>query len=122
MVERRRWQSEADRLARADPADPTAWFERLWSAARHGEVTTPWDRTAPHPSLASWAGPPGNGGSPAAVVVGCGLGADAEHLARLGWSTTAFDLSPSAVAAARARHPDSPVRYAVADLRDLPRP
>lgn len=119
MSDRRAWQGEADRLGNADPAHPTAWFERLWSAARRGEVTTPWDRTDPHPALASWARPPDRPGR-AAVVVGCGLGADAEHLARLGYATTAFDVSPSAVAAARTRNVGSPVTYAVADLLDLP--
>ncbi|WP_413450190.1 methyltransferase domain-containing protein [Georgenia phoenicis] len=119
MSDRRTWQTEADRLGNADPDHPTAWFERLWSAARRGEVTTPWDRTEPHPALASWARP-ADGPGRTAVVVGCGLGADAEHLARLGYTTTAFDISASAVAAAGARNPGSPVRYAVADLLDLP--
>ncbi|WP_255371789.1 methyltransferase domain-containing protein [Cellulosimicrobium sp. CUA-896] len=109
MVERRRWQTEADRLGNADPSDPTGWFERLWSAAGRGDVAVPWDHDDPHPVLASWLEtrePPAAGRS--AVVVGCGLGADAEHLSRLGWATTAFDVSPSAVAAARARHPARP--------------
>lgn len=121
MVERRRWQPEADRLGNADPSDPTGWFERLWSAAGRGDVAVPWDHDDPHPVLASWLeerGPSAAGRT--AVVVGCGLGADAEHLSRLGWATTAFDVSPSAVAAARARHPGSAVAYAVADLLDLP--
>jgi SAM-dependent methyltransferase len=120
MVERRRWQSEADRLGNADPSDPTGWFERLWSAAGRGDVAVPWDRDDPHPVLASWLGSRGPAAGRTAVVVGCGLGADAEHLSRLGWATTAFDVSPSAVAAARERHPGSAVRYAVADLLDLP--
>ena len=55
-----------------------------------------------------------------AVVVGAGYGADAEHLAALGYETTAFDISPAAVAAARERYPDSAVDYRVADLLDLP--
>ncbi len=121
MGERRRWQPEADRLGNADPSDPTGWFERLWSAAGRGDVAVPWDHDDPHPVLAAWLDD--RGPSPAsrnAVVVGCGLGADAEHLARLGWTTTAFDVSPSAVAAARARHPGSAVTYAAADLIDLP--
>ena len=53
-------------------------------------------------------------------MVGCGLGADAEHLARLGFRTTAFDLAPTAIATARSRHPGSSVDYRVADLLDLP--
>ena len=121
MPEPRSWQSETARLGNADPSDPTGWFERLWSAAERGDITTPWDRDAPHPALAAWAGAPEPGtASGTAVVVGCGLGADAEHLSRLGCRTTAFDISPSAIAAARERHPGSAVTYAVGDLLDLP--
>jgi SAM-dependent methyltransferase len=120
MSEPRPWQSEADRLGNDDPSKPTGWFERLWASAAVGEVMTPWDHDDPHPALASWAGAPEPGTRGTAVVVGCGLGADAEHLARLGYETTAFDISPSAVAAARARHLGSPVTYAVGDLLDLP--
>lgn len=120
MPEPRSWQSETARLGNADPSDPTAWFERLWASAEHGDITTPWDRDAPHPALASWPGATA-AGTGRAVVVGCGLGADAEHLSRLGHRTTAFDISPSAIAAARERHPGSTVRYAVGDLLELPR-
>ena len=54
------------------------------------------------------------------MVVGCGLGADAEHVAALGFATTAFDLSPTAIRLARERHAGSPVDYVVADLLALP--
>jgi ubiquinone/menaquinone biosynthesis C-methylase UbiE len=57
-----------------------------------------------------------------AIVPGCGLGADAEYLAGLGFTTTAFDISPTAIRLARHRHPDSPVEYVTADLLHLPRP
>ena len=53
----------------------------------------PWDRRLPHWALATWAearGLDGNGWC--AIVVGCGLGADAPYLADLGFDTTAFDL------------------------------
>lgn len=127
MTAPRPWQPETARLGNADPSDPTGWFERLWASARDGEVTMPWDRDDPHPALASWPGAPDPGtldpgtASGTAVVVGCGLGADAEYLSRLGYETTAFDISPTAVAAARDRNPGSPVTYAVGDLLDLPR-
>ena len=79
----------------------------------------PWDRRHPHDLLAAHvAGRAGAGQK--AVVVGAGYGADAEHLASLGWETTAFDISPAAVAATRERYPDSAVDYRVADLLDLP--
>ena len=50
------------------------------------------------------------------IVVGAGYGRDAEYLSSLGYPTTAFDISPSAVEQTRARHPDSTVHYDVADL------
>jgi 2-polyprenyl-3-methyl-5-hydroxy-6-metoxy-1,4-benzoquinol methylase len=53
-------------------------------------------------------------------VVGCALGADAEHVAGLGYATTAFDVAPTAVRLARERYPASPVHYVVADLLDPP--
>ncbi|WP_460886824.1 class I SAM-dependent methyltransferase [Promicromonospora xylanilytica] len=122
MPEPRSWKSETALLGNADPADPTGWFEQLWASARDGDVTMPWDRRDPHPALASWPGAPDPGAANgAAVVVGCGLGADAEHLSRLGYETSAFDISPTAIAAARDRNPGSPVTYAVGDLLDLPR-
>ncbi len=117
------WPATADRLAqRALAADePTAWFERLYSAARRGEVPMPWDRAQPNPALLSWADQQQlDGSGRCAVVVGCGLGADAELLAARGFRTTAFDISDSAVAEARGRHPGSAVSYLSADLLAVP--
>lgn len=102
-------------------ADPTAWFERLYATARDGRAVVPWDRAGPNPLLDEWtARRRGDGSGRRAVVVGAGLGDDAEHLARLGFATTAFDIAPTAVAMACRRFPGSPVRYAVADLFDPP--
>ena len=121
MSNDRDWDQLADELGVAAVADgePTRWYDELWSAAARGEVSMPWDRTKPHDLLADFAAEPvGTGGR--AVVVGAGYGADAEHLASLGWRTSAFDISPAAVAAARERYPDTAVDYRVADLLDLP--
>lgn len=117
------WPRQADRLARKALAagDPTGWFDRLYEAAAADEVATPWDRADPQPLLAEWARERGlDGTGRTALVVGCGLGADAEFLARLGFATTAFDISEHAVAQARARNPGSPVRYVTADLLNPP--
>jgi 2-polyprenyl-3-methyl-5-hydroxy-6-metoxy-1,4-benzoquinol methylase len=54
-------------------------------------------------------------------VPGCTLGADAEYLAGLGFSTTAFDISPTAIRLARQRRPATSVGYSTADLLHLPR-
>lgn len=62
-------------------------------------------------------------GSPApgwALVVGCGLGADAEYIARLGFDTVAFDVAETAIRLARERFPESTVDYVVRDLLDPP--
>jgi SAM-dependent methyltransferase len=121
MTQDRDWDQLADELGVAAVADgqPTRWYDELWSAAARGEVSMPWDRTQPHDLLAAYVAG-GDGSGKKAVVVGAGYGADAEHLASLGWATTAFDISPAAVAATRERYPDSAVDYRVADLLDLP--
>jgi SAM-dependent methyltransferase len=117
----RDWDDLADELgvrAVAD-GDPTRWYDELWSAAARGEVALPWDHTEPHPLLADWVAEHGDGVGRRAVVVGCGLGADSELLARHGFRTTAFDIAPAAVAAVRERYPRSPVDYREGDLLDL---
>ncbi len=114
---------DANRLASESLAqgDPTGWFERLYAEAAAGEATVPWDRDEPNALLVGWAErrePDGAGRR--ALVVGCGLGQDAEYLAGLGFRTTAFDVSPTAVRGARERFPESAVDYVVADLLDPP--
>jgi SAM-dependent methyltransferase len=98
--------------------DPIGWFEKLYAEAEAGYAEVPWDRPDATPLLVQWAGPAADGQR--ALVVGCGLGRDAEFLARMGWATTAFDISETAVRVARERHPESPVSYQVADLLDPP--
>ena len=112
------WNELADELglAAVEDGEPTRWYDELWSAGARGDVPLPWDRTAPHPFLAAWTDEHGDGGGRRAVVVGCGLGGDSEHLASRGWETTAFDISPAAVDAVRTRYPDSPVTYRVGNL------
>ena len=101
--------------------DPTGWFEPLYRAAAAGEAVVPWDDHAASPLLVSWSRGRGiDGRGRRAIVVGCGLGDDAEHVASLGFETVAFDIAPTAIAGARRRFPDSTVEYVVADLLDLP--
>jgi len=98
--------------------DPTGWFERLYAEARDGHAEIPWDRPEPSVNLIEAGLPAGEGR--AALVVGCGLGRDAEYLAGLGYATTAFDISATAIRQARERHPGTAVDYQVADLLDPP--
>lgn len=101
--------------------DPTGWFEELYVKAEAGEAEVPWTRDEPNPRLVSWAAERGiDGGGRRALVVGSGLGMDAEYVAQLGFETTAFDVAPTAVRMSREHFPGSKVNYLVADLLDPP--
>lgn len=55
-----------------------------------------------------------------ALKIGYGLGDDAEELARRWFDTTAFDISPTAIAWCQCRFPGSAVTYIVLDLFQAP--
>ncbi|GAA2335360.1 methyltransferase domain-containing protein [Saccharopolyspora halophila] len=113
--------ADADRFAGEALAkgEPTGWFEPLYAAATAGAAIVPWDLEVPHALLPEWAqGVDGSGRS--ALVIGCGYGRDAEFIDSLGFRTTAFDISETAIRDARQRHPDSDVEYVIADLLDPP--
>lgn len=97
-------------------------FEEIYARAGDDLISVPWARLAPHPLLVMWldsaGSPPAAGGE--ALVVGCGLGDDAEELARRGYAVTAFDISPTAITRCQERFPQSPVGYRVADVQNLP--
>ncbi len=96
---------------------PDNWFEDVYAASDDAGTGVPWARMAPGAELVAWLDanlPRGDGGS--AVVVGCGLGDDAEELARRDFAVTAFDVAASAIALCRQRFPDSTVDYRVAEL------
>jgi SAM-dependent methyltransferase len=95
-------------------------FEEMYAAAGDDLAALPWASLKPFPLLVEWLDGSGAGVSGTALVVGTGLGDDAEELARRGFAVTAFDLSPTAIARARERFPGSSVDYRVADLLDLP--
>ncbi|MDT7657836.1 MAG: hypothetical protein QOC67_5423 [Pseudonocardiales bacterium] len=118
----RDWDAESARLAaRAVQAgEPTAWFETLYAGGRRGEINMPWDRAQPLPLLRDWLQAQGPGAERAAIVVGCGLGVDAQFVAAQGFRTTAFDISDTAIRTAQERYPDSPVDYRTADMLYLP--
>lgn len=119
----RDWDLRADELSAAAIAEgrPTTWFDELYAEGVAGSVGMPWDRSDPQAELAVWWEQHGAGlPRGRAVVVGCGLGADAEFLARQGFTTTAFDVAPTAIEEARRRHPGSSVDYRVESLLDLP--
>lgn len=96
-------------------------FEEIYARAGDDLGSVPWARLGPHPLLVLWLnGRPAPAAQPPALVVACGLGDDAEELARRGYAVTAFDVSATAIAQCRRRFPGSRVDYQVADLLALP--
>lgn len=101
--------------------DPTGWFERLYKEADEGRSIVPWAELRPSPNLLNfWSDQPLPSAGKKALTIGCGLGDDAEQLAEWGFSTTAFDISGSAIQACRARFPNTRVEYVAADLLQPP--
>ena len=104
-----------------EESNPTAWFDVLYSQSQGDVTQIPWAKLTCHPYLQDWLNthnPKGEGHS--ALVIGCGLGDDAEALAARGFQVTAFDISPTAIDWCQQRFPDSSVNYVVADLLTLP--
>ncbi|MBC7303587.1 MAG: class I SAM-dependent methyltransferase [Nocardia sp.] len=116
-------QPPADRRLAAQALasnDPTGWFEPLYAEAAAGTSAVPWDRDVPNPLLVDWLRSASLPQGARGLVIGCGYGTDAEFVAAQGIRTTAFDVSPTAIRGARARFPQSPVTYTVADLLNPP--
>jgi len=102
--------------AEAD-GEPLRWFEELYAGANRDSGEIPWARMEPHPKMVEWvAENPAVTGR--ALVVGCGLGDDAEWLSVAGFDVTAFDLSQSSIDWCRERFPQSSVKYCVGDLME----
>ncbi|MGI8470261.1 MAG: class I SAM-dependent methyltransferase [Pyrinomonadaceae bacterium] len=104
-----------------DKNDAVGWFDALYAEAAGDTEKIPWADLETNPSFKAWLEKHKlNGANKKAVVVGCGLGDDAEELANYGFEITAFDISPQAIEWAKRIHPDPAVDYRVADLFALP--
>ena len=105
------------KLSEAAEADgePLRWFEELYAGADRDSDEIPWAKMEANPKMVEWiAQRPEITGR--ALVIGCGLGDDAEWLSAAGFEVTAFDLSQSSIDWCRERFPQSSVNYCVGDL------
>jgi SAM-dependent methyltransferase len=94
--------------------DATGWFDALYREAQAGSAVVPWDDRLPNAFLVDWLDHHPQTGR--ALEVGCGMGDNARELARRGLAVTAFDVSPTAIAAARRRHPGLGIDFTTANL------
>ncbi len=101
--------------------DALGWFEALYASAENHAELIPWAELEPNRLVLEWleANHP-QGETHKALVIGCGLGDDAELLSRYGFSVTAFDISESAIRWCQERFPNSNVEYVAADITDIP--
>ena len=101
--------------------DATGWFDALYREGEQGQSVVPWADRGVNPNLiAFWKMRPQLSEGKSAVVVGSGLGDDAEQFAAWGFKTTAFDVSETAIRMARKRFPANRVDYRVANLFATP--
>ena len=101
--------------------DPTGWFDSIYRDADGDHRAVFWADLEPNPFLIRWlTSSPSDPARRTAVVIGCGVGDDAEALSEAGYDVTAFDISPEAIRLCRNRYPDTRVDYLVADLFDYP--
>jgi SAM-dependent methyltransferase len=111
-------RDEMRRLAQEsiERGDATGWFEELYQRASGSWGRVPWADVVANPFLVEWLARPGaHDGGKRCLVVGCGLGDDAEALAAAGFDVVAFDVAQTAIDACRERWPASRVEYVVAD-------
>ncbi len=101
--------------------DIASFFDAVYATAEGDANGVPWADLQPHPVALEWLQQQNiQGQDRSALVVGCGLGDDAEELAGRGFKVTAFDVSPNAIAWCQQRFPASPVHYQSANLFDAP--
>ena len=102
-------------------SQPSWWFDVLYQEAGDDATQVPWAKMQPHPYFQDWLNKFKTlSKNYSILVIGCGLGDDAEALAKLGFSAvTAFDISPHAINWCKKRFPQSSVNYVVADLFNL---
>lgn len=101
--------------------DYKGWFDALYTEAEGDTSHIPWADVEPTKFLVEWFDKNEiEGDGKRALVVGCGLGDDAEFVQSKGFDVTAFDISETAIEWCKKRFPNTKVNYLVADLFDLP--
>ena len=97
------------------------FFETVYQNADHDDLSKiPWATLAPNVYLEKHLSMEKPVSGKKALVIGCGLGDDAMILEKHGYEVDAIDISPSAIALTKKRHPKSKVNFHVADIYEMP--
>ena len=105
--------------------NPTGWFDSIYTDAQGDYKAVFWADLEPSPYLIEWleknpisTNHSHQGQVKKAVVIGCGVGDDAQALSEYGYEVIAFDISEEAIRLCKNRYPNSKVKYLVSDLFD----
>ncbi len=101
--------------------DPMGWFNSIYTDAKGNHENVFWADLKPNPYLLRWLEACDyEAEGKKAIVIGCGIGDDAEALSEKSYEVTAFDIAPEAIKLCKNRYPNSKVKYLVADLFNYP--
>lgn len=99
--------------------EATSWFDDHYKEAKKELSAVAWAKGTTNPLLQEYLDTMYTMPSKA-IVIGCGLGDDANALYEAGFDVTAIDISPEAIEWAKERFGDTSIDFRVADLFDLP--
>lgn len=96
--------------------DPN-WFEEVYTHMKNSDLIAPWCSNEANEHLINYfQNSDENITNKKALCVGCGIGDDAQFLSGIGFETTAFDISKTAIELCKKRFENSDVNYLVDDL------
>ena len=101
--------------------DPLGWFDSIYQDAEGDYKAVFWADLEPNPYLLKWLKENPITSSKRAIVIGCGVGDDAEALSAFGYDVIAFDIAPTAIELCKNRYIKTNVTYVVADLFEYPK-
>lgn len=97
------------------------FFENVYkNADKDNLVAIPWANLVANVHLVSYLNVKDDMTYGRALVIGCGLGDDADALAKMGYNVDAIDISQTAIRMAKERFPAETIDFRVEDIFKLP--
>ena len=99
--------------------EPFSWCDSIYTDAKGDYKAVFWSDLQASPYLIKWLEEnKQHAKNKKAIVIGCGVGDDAEALSDYGYEVIAFDISNEAIRLCKNRYPNTKVNYLVANLFD----